>query len=79
MVKVGQYPNTANWQYVADHYGPITNRGGGQYASLTKGKYDIDDSFRLESFDSTINNGDFKPLTPIQNITGTGTTSSSSG
>jgi len=79
MVKVGQYPNGPNWQYVADHYGPITNRGGGPYASLTKGKYDIDDSFRLESFDSTISNGDFKPITPIQNITGTGATSSSSG
>ncbi len=76
MVKVGQYPNTANWQYVVNHFGPVTNRGGGQYASLTQGKYDIDDSFRLEAFDSSISNGDFKPLTPIQNVTGISASSS---
>ena len=70
MVKVGKYPNAANWRYTVDRMGAVTNRGGGPYASLTAGKYDIDDSFRLEAFDSSIAQGDFKPLTPIQNITG---------
>ena len=74
MVKVGKYPNVPNWQYVVDRYGPITNRGGGQYASLTKGKYDIDDTFRLVEFDTATGGpkGGWKPLTPIYNITGTG-------
>ena len=69
--KIGKYLNVPNWQQVVDNYGPIVNRGGGQYASLTKGKYDIDDTFRLAAFDSTIPpTGNWKPLTPLQNITG---------
>ena len=69
--RIGKYLNVPNWQQSVDNFGPIINRGGGQYASLTKGKYDIDDTFRLSEFDSTIPpNGNWKPLTPLQNITG---------
>jgi hypothetical protein len=68
-VKVGADLNVANWVKTADNYGPIRNMGGGQYASLHKGKYDIDDTFRLEQFDSSIPpDGDPRPLTPLQNV-----------
>jgi hypothetical protein len=69
--KVGTYLNIDNWLYTVDHYGPITNRGGGQYASLRAGKYDIDDTFRLESYDSSIPpKGNWKPITDLENISG---------
>ncbi len=70
--KVGQFLNNENWVQTVDNYGPIVHRGGYPYASLGKGKYDIDDSFRLEEFDSSIPpKGDWKPITELQNITGT--------
>ncbi len=69
--KVGPNLNNTNWQSTVDNYGPITDYGGGQYNSLTKGKYDIADTFRLSAFDPTIKpNGDWKPLTDLQNIPG---------
>lgn len=69
--RVGPNLNIANWVGTVDAYGPIRNMGGGPYASLRKGHYDIDDSFRLESYDSTIGaKGDWKALTPLQDITG---------
>ncbi len=69
--KLGTYLNVPNWRYTVDHYGTITNRGGGAFASLHAGKYDIDDTFRLESFDSSIPpKGNWKPLTPLQGISG---------
>ena len=71
--KVGQYLNAPNWQYSVNNYGPIRNMGGGPYASLGTNKYDIDDTFRLEAFDSSIPpQGAFKPLTDTSNITGSG-------
>lgn len=69
--RVGKNLNIANWVHAVDTYGSIRNMGGGPYASLSKGHYDIDDSFRLESYDSTIGaKGDWKALTPLQGITG---------
>jgi ABC-type branched-subunit amino acid transport system substrate-binding protein len=69
--KAGQYLNLDTWVNAVDNYGPIRNMDGGQYASLHKGKYDIDDTFRLVSFDSSIPpQGDWKPLTELQNIPG---------
>jgi ABC-type branched-subunit amino acid transport system substrate-binding protein len=69
--RAGKYLNDANWVHAADTYGAITNRGGGQYASLHSGKYDVDDTFRLEEFDSSIPpKGNWKPITPLQNISG---------
>jgi hypothetical protein len=57
--------------YTVDNYGPIANRGGGPYASLRNGKYHFDDTFQLQSFDPTIPpTGNWKPLTPYQNIAG---------
>ena len=50
-------------------FGPIVNRGGGPYASLRQGKYDDDDTFQLQQFDSTLPpNGNWKALGDYQNI-----------
>jgi hypothetical protein len=68
--KTGQYLNDKNWVHTVDTYGPIINRGGGQYASLGANKYDFDDTFQLASYDPTIpENGDWKPQGELQNIT----------
>ncbi len=70
-VRVGTNLNATTWAAAVNSYGKITNRGGGPYASLHSGKYDIDDSFRLVAFDSSIPpSGDWKPLTPLEDITG---------
>ena len=69
--KVGQYLNNANWIYTVDHFGNIENRGSGPYSSLHAGKYSADDNFRLQAYDSTIPPvGNWKPVTPLQDITG---------
>jgi hypothetical protein len=69
--KVGKYLNVNNWVHTADTYGPIRNLGGGIYASLRTGKYDVSDTFRLEEFDSSIGaKGNWKPITPLEDITG---------
>lgn len=69
--RVGKYLNADNWVSTVNSYGPITNRGGGPYASLTKGKYDFNDTFQLQSFDPTIPpSGNAKSLTPYENIAG---------
>jgi ABC-type branched-subunit amino acid transport system substrate-binding protein len=69
--RVGPNLNVPNWVHTVDTYGPIRNAGGGQFASLSAGHYDIDDTFRLEAFDSTIGlKGDWRPLTPLQDISG---------
>jgi hypothetical protein len=67
--RVGQYLNAANWVSAVNSYGTIANRGGGPYASLTKGKYDFDDTFQLQSFDSSLPPlGNWKSLTPYENL-----------
>jgi Periplasmic binding protein len=69
--KVGKYLNVDNWVHAVDTYGPIRNMGGGVYASLHTGKYDVSDTFRLEEFDSSLGlKGNWKPVTPLENISG---------
>jgi hypothetical protein len=52
-------------------FGKIDNRGSGPYSSLRSGKYDAEDNFRLEAFDSSIGSrGDWRAVTPLQDITG---------
>ena len=48
----GKNLNVTNWVHTVNTYGTIRDYGGGQYASLHTGKYDDDDTFRLEKFDS---------------------------
>jgi hypothetical protein len=71
--KVGKYLNPDNWVHTVDTFGPIRNVGGGQYASLRAGKYDIDDTFRLEAYDSSLppkGKGNWDPITDLENIPG---------
>jgi ABC-type branched-subunit amino acid transport system substrate-binding protein len=69
--RVGKYLNNTNWVHAIDTYGEITDWGSGPYAALFTGHYDDEDSFRLESYDSTIGaKGDWKALTPLQDIRG---------
>ncbi len=69
--KAGPNLNIETWVNAVDNYGPIRNMDGGDFASLHKGKYDIDDTFRLSEFDSSIPpQGAWKPVTELQNIPG---------
>jgi ABC-type branched-subunit amino acid transport system substrate-binding protein len=69
LTKVGPYVNAQNWVSAVDSFGPIINRGGGPYASLRQGKYDTDDTFQFQQFDSSLPpNGNWKALGPYQNI-----------
>jgi Periplasmic binding protein len=69
--RVGPNLNVSNWVHTVDTYGPIRNVGGGPYASLHTGKYDVDDSFRLEEFSSAIPPlGQWNPITPLQDVPG---------
>ncbi|MDP9333124.1 MAG: ABC transporter substrate-binding protein [Actinomycetota bacterium] len=69
VTKMGQYVNVDNWVATVNSYGPIVNRGGGPYAALRQGKYDYDDTFQLQQFDSTLPpNGNWKALGPYQNL-----------
>ena len=64
-----QYLNAENWVAAVNSFGPIVNRGGGPYASLRQGKYDDDDTFQLQQFDSSLPpNGNWKALGDYQNI-----------
>lgn len=67
--KVGPYLNNTNWVNTVNTFGHIENRGTGQFSSLHTGKYDADDNYRLVEFDTSIlPDGDWKPLTPLQNV-----------
>lgn len=69
--RVGPNLNNANWVATVNTFGHVDNKGGGQYASLRTGKYDIEDTFRLEAFDSSIPAaGDWRAVTPLENIPG---------
>ena len=53
------------WSRTVNNYGKI-ELVTADIASLKKGKYDAEDGFRLEAFDSTIGNkGEWRPLTEI--------------
>jgi ABC-type branched-subunit amino acid transport system substrate-binding protein len=69
--RVGSDLNNTNWVNTVNSYGPITNRGSGPYSSLTKGKYDAEDDWRLEQIDTSLPpDGQFRPITSVQDITG---------
>ena len=69
--RVGRDLDNTNWVNTVNTYGPITNRGSGPYSSLTKGKYDAEDDWRLEQIDTSLPpDGQFRPMTPLQDITG---------
>jgi hypothetical protein len=69
--RVGPDLNVPNWVRAVDTFGAVRNMGGGPYASLHAGKYDIDNSFRLREFNSSLPpDGQQVPLTPLQDISG---------
>jgi ABC-type branched-subunit amino acid transport system substrate-binding protein len=64
--KAGPDLTNTTWTNAVDNFGKIALVTASPYGSLHKGKYDVDDGFRLASFDSTIPpTGDWKPLTPM--------------
>ena len=66
--KAGPNLNVDTWANAVNTFGPIVDPGGGQFASLHQGKYDIEDTFRLEEFDENASKqGDWKPLTDLEN------------
>ncbi len=68
--KVGPNLTTANWQKTVDKLGPIALVPD-KFASLCKGKYAAEDSFRLVSYDSSLGtNGDWKKVTPVKDASG---------
>ena len=69
--RIGKNLNNQNWVRTVDHFGAIRDVGAGVYASLHTGKYDDNDTFRLQEFDSTLGpKGDWKPLTPLEDVPG---------
>jgi ABC-type branched-subunit amino acid transport system substrate-binding protein len=69
--KVGPDLTTANWLKTVNTMGPIAIVPD-KFASLCKGKYAAEDSFRLVSYDSSIGTagGDWKMLTAIKDGSG---------
>jgi ABC-type branched-subunit amino acid transport system substrate-binding protein len=68
--KVGPDLTVANWQKTVNSLGPIALVPD-KYASLCKGKYAAEDSFRIVSYDSSLGtDGDWKQLTPIKDASG---------
>ena len=68
--RVGKYLNDTNWVNVVDHYGTIRTMDG-LYGSIHTGKYAADDGFALVAYDPTIPpEGDWRYLTPLQDIAG---------
>jgi Periplasmic binding protein len=66
--KVGKPLNIANWTNAVNNLGSFNAPGNGPFASLKTDKYDMDDTFRLVQFDSSIGTtGDYKSLTDIVN------------
>jgi len=68
--KVGPNLTTANWQKTVNSLGSIALVPD-KFASLCKGKYAAEDTFRLVTYDpSAGTNGDWKSLTPLKDASG---------
>jgi hypothetical protein len=68
--RVGHDLNNQNWVNTVDHFGSIRDVGAGQYASLHTGKYDDNDTFRLEKINSSIGtDGGIQAITPLKDVT----------
>jgi ABC-type branched-subunit amino acid transport system substrate-binding protein len=69
--RVGKNLNNGNWTTTVNSFGHINNLGSGPYSSLHTGKYDAEDNFRLEAFDSSVGTkGDWRAITPVENTPG---------
>jgi ABC-type branched-subunit amino acid transport system substrate-binding protein len=72
--KAGKTLNNTTWKKAVDSMGPIDDKLVlGKWASLHKGKYDANDTFGLVEFDSSAGTtGDWKALTPVEDVAGQG-------
>jgi ABC-type branched-subunit amino acid transport system substrate-binding protein len=70
--RVGKYLNDNNWINTVNNYGKIRVMVV-KYGSIHEGKYDADDTAALVAFDSSIGpQGDWRYLTPVQDVSGDG-------
>jgi hypothetical protein len=71
--RVGTFLNNENWADAVNNFGSATDLFNTSAASLGEGKYDADNNFSLVEFDPTVgSNGDWKALTPLQDVTKSG-------
>jgi len=67
---VGKDLNNANWTNTVNTLGPVKVMNT-DYASLHAGKYDADDTYGLVAFDPSVApNGNWRHLTPVENVSG---------
>jgi hypothetical protein len=67
---VGENLNNTNWTNTVDTLGPVKVMNT-DWASLHAGKYDADDTYGLVAFDPKVEpNGDWRHLTPVENVSG---------
>jgi hypothetical protein len=65
--KAGADLTNDSWTAAVDDFGEITIPGQ-EFSSLTEGKYDAEDGFRLVEYDPTIgDDGDWAAVTEIEN------------
>jgi ABC-type branched-subunit amino acid transport system substrate-binding protein len=68
--KVGPNLTTKNWQKTVDSFGTVVLPPN-KFSSLCKGKYDAQDDFQLIAYDSSIGEqGDWKTLSPVKDVSG---------
>ena len=68
--KVGKNLTVKNWQKTVNSFGKI-DLPPDKFASLCKGKYAAEDSFRLVAYDSSLGTaGDWETLTPVKDASG---------
>jgi hypothetical protein len=67
---VGENLNNTNWTNAVDTLGPVKVMNT-DWASVHAGKYDADDTYGLVAFDPDVEpNGDWRHLTPVENVSG---------
>ena len=68
--RVGKNLNNTNWTNTVNTLGPVKVMNT-DFASLHAGKYDADDTYGLVAFDPSIPpNGEWKHVTPTENVSG---------
>jgi ABC-type branched-subunit amino acid transport system substrate-binding protein len=68
--RVGVNLNSTNWVNAVNNFGPIDDTST-IFASIHAGKYDADDTYGLVAYDPTIPKlGDWRAVTPVQNVGG---------
>jgi hypothetical protein len=67
---VGKNLNNTNWTNTVNTLGPVKVMNT-DFASLHAGKYDADDTYGLVAFDPSVKpNGNWRHVTPVENVSG---------